>query len=87
MRCACARRQRGQAFFGWRSRQEENFTNVLPPFRICEQMEKQGITAIINLCEAGEHPYCGDGLDPTSGLPYSPDKFHAHGIAVYYMGA
>lgn len=36
--------------------------------------------------EPGEHPYCGDGLIPASGLSYLPEEFYRHGIAFYNFG-
>lgn len=32
------------------------------------------ITAVFNLTQPGEHPYCGCGILSSSGFPYSPEK-------------
>jgi len=61
-------------------------TRVMKEYKVIEQMTKQGVTAIINLCELGEHPYCGDGIEPTSGLSYVPGTFFQAGISVYSLG-
>lgn len=37
------------------------------------------MTAVFNLTEAGEHPYCGDGLEESSGFPYLPETFMREG--------
>jgi hypothetical protein len=36
-------------------------------------MTKKKVTAIFNLTEPGEHPYCGTGNLKESGFPYSPE--------------
>lgn len=46
---------------------------------LVESFRSLGITAVINLTEPGEHPYCGFGLKQ-SGFPYSPEHFMAAGI-------
>jgi hypothetical protein len=38
-----------------------------------ESLTSQGVTAIFNLTEPGEHPYCGFGVLESSGFPYSPE--------------
>lgn len=38
-----------------------------------EDMVQKKITAVFNLTEPGEHPYCGPGL-LSSGFPYTPEK-------------
>jgi hypothetical protein len=38
-----------------------------------EDMKKKKITAIFNLTEPGEHPYCGTGILHECGFPYSPE--------------
>lgn len=40
---------------------------------LLDQFNSNGITAVVNLCEPGEHPFCGFGLKP-SGFPYSPER-------------
>lgn len=32
------------------------------------------ITAVFNLTEPGEHPYCGTGILEETGFPYSPER-------------
>lgn len=34
----------------------------------------------MNLQREGEHPYCGDKLDLSSGFSYDPQKFNSEGI-------
>jgi hypothetical protein len=46
--------------------------DLLGKFKSCK------ITAVLNLTEPGEHPFCGFGLKP-SGFPYSPEKLMAVG--------
>lgn len=45
---------------------------------LIEQFKSNQITAIFNLTEPGEHPFCGCGV-LNSGFPYSPEKFMANG--------
>lgn len=42
-------------------------------------MVDKKITAVFNLTEPGEHPYCGTGVLADSGFPYSPEKLMAAG--------
>ncbi|KAJ1435632.1 hypothetical protein B484DRAFT_445961, partial [Ochromonadaceae sp. CCMP2298] len=44
-----------------------------------ESFAAQGVTAVFNLTEPGEHPYCGFGVLEASGFPYSPEVFMAKG--------
>jgi hypothetical protein len=39
-----------------------------------QDMVAKKITAVFNLTEPGEHPYCGCGNLSASGFPYSPEK-------------
>ena len=48
--------------------------------KLVEQFCKIGISAVFNLTEPGEHPFCGCGLNAHSGLPYSPEKLMQRGI-------
>jgi hypothetical protein len=41
--------------------------------KLIEQYKKHNITAVFNLTEPGEHPYCGFTLKP-SGFPYTPER-------------
>lgn len=45
---------------------------------LLQKFKDAGITAIINLTEPGEHPYCGYGIK-SSGFPYTPEKLMEHG--------
>lgn len=47
--------------------------------KLVDQFKKQGITALFNLTQPGEHPYCGQGLQ-ASGFTYTPEKFMTQGI-------
>lgn len=44
------------------------------------------VTAIFNLTEPGEHPYCGTGTLEHSGFPYSPEILMAAGIKHFNFG-
>jgi hypothetical protein len=46
---------------------------------LIEQFQSNGIVAIFNLTEPGEHPYCGGGNLKESGFPYHPEKLMAAG--------
>ena len=39
--------------------------------------------AIFNLEEPGEHPYCGDGIIPSTGFSYTPELLMNEGIQYY----
>ena len=39
-------------------------TRAFREFGIIEQLQQAGVTAVMNLTEPGEHPFCGDGLEP-----------------------
>jgi hypothetical protein len=41
---------------------------------VLESFQRANITAVFNLTEPGEHPYCGTGVLPHSGFPYTPEK-------------
>jgi protein tyrosine phosphatase domain-containing protein 1 len=43
------------------------------------QFQSHRLTAIFNLTEPGEHPYCGHGVIPSSGFPYNPERFMGAG--------
>ena len=51
---------------------------LLDSENLVKQFVDQNITAIFNLTEPGEHPYCGFGLK-TSGFPYTPERFMISG--------
>ncbi len=55
---------------------EDMFTNS----NLLEQLRKYRITAIFNLTEAGEHPFCGKGNQLYSGFPYNPETLMKSGI-------
>ena len=42
-------------------------------------MTKKRFTAVFNLTEPGEHPFCGCGNLAVSGFPYLPETFMSHG--------
>jgi len=46
---------------------------------LLEQFNQSGITALFNLQQSGEHPFCGPGILP-NGFSYTPEKFMAAGI-------
>lgn len=46
---------------------------------VLDDLKKAGITAVFNLTEPGEHPYCGTGILDATGFPYSPEKLMAVG--------
>ena len=46
---------------------------------LLERFVNVNISAVFNLTEAGEHPYCGNGI-LLSGFPYTPEKLMAVGI-------
>ena len=43
-------------------------------------MKKKKITAVFNLTEAGEHPFCGTGNVHACGFPYNPELLMTAGI-------
>ncbi|CAM9405729.1 unnamed protein product, partial [Sphacelaria rigidula] len=50
-------------------------TMLIKTYGIVGQLKREGVAAIFNLTEAGEHPYCGHGLEESSGFPYLPEIF------------
>lgn len=34
---------------------------------------RKGVTAVFNLQEPGEHPFCGDGISSRTGFSYTPE--------------
>ena len=50
---------------------------------VLEEFKKANITAVFNLTEPGEHPYCGDGVIPGTGFPYSPEKLMRAGSKLH----
>ena len=52
---------------------------LIEKISLVDKFKTNGITAIFNLTEPGEHPFCGPGLDVSSGFPYSPERFMAVG--------
>jgi hypothetical protein len=53
---------------------DELFTEI----DLITKFKDAGITAIINLTEPGEHPFCGYGIKQ-SGFPYTPEHLMAQG--------
>ncbi len=47
--------------------------------KVLDSFVSNKITAVFNLTEPGEHPYCGSGVLPETGFPYSPEKLMAVG--------
>ena len=43
------------------------------------EMVKKKITAVFNLCEPGEHPFCGTGNLSETGFPYQPETLMSNG--------
>uniref|UniRef100_A0A7S1UAR0 Tyrosine specific protein phosphatases domain-containing protein n=1 Tax=Phaeomonas parva TaxID=124430 RepID=A0A7S1UAR0_9STRA len=52
-------------------------------FKIPRRFRRAKITALINLCMPGEHPFCGGGNLRASGFPYNPETFMNEGVAHY----
>eukprot|EP00605_Chrysophyceae_sp_TOSAG23-4_P002023 GSChrysophyteH1.ASY1.ANO1.2238.1 assembled CDS len=50
---------------------------------VVSQFQDRGITAIFNLTEPGEHPYCGDALNAETGMTYAPEAFMNAGIRYF----
>ncbi|CAI5995798.1 unnamed protein product [Closterium sp. NIES-64] len=46
---------------------------------LADRFAERGIRLIVNLEEAGEHPWCGSGIT-ASGFSYTPDKFIKAGV-------
>lgn len=44
-----------------------------------DDMVKKKVTAVFNLTEPGEHPFCGCGVSNTSGFPYHPETLMSRG--------
>jgi len=49
--------------------------DLIDSVNLIHQFTERGITAIFNLTEPGEHPFCGSGNENSSGFPYTPEKF------------
>jgi hypothetical protein len=47
---------------------------------LLKQFIDNGISAVFNLTEPGEHPYCGHGIIEKTGFPYTPEKLMEGGI-------
>lgn len=43
----------------------------------------KGVTAVFNLQEPGEHPFCGDGIIPKTGFSYTPELLMNNGISYF----
>jgi protein tyrosine phosphatase domain-containing protein 1 len=48
-------------------------SRLIKEFGILEQFKEHNITAVFNLEEPGEHPYCGDGIMESTGFSYDPN--------------
>ncbi len=58
--------------------------SILIEGKVLEKFVANRITAVFNLTEPGEHPYCGSGILTASGFPYSPEKLMAVGSESKY---
>ncbi|CDW87041.1 protein tyrosine phosphatase domain-containing protein 1 [Stylonychia lemnae] len=56
---------------------------LIHQFEIIKQFKEKGVTAVFNLQEPGEHPYCGDGINVKSGFSYHPELLMNSGIAFF----
>ncbi|CAN0321566.1 unnamed protein product, partial [Discosporangium mesarthrocarpum] len=89
LRCSeqCALRCKGAAVKGLHSHwitecimaMQRPSTRLIKTYNIIEQFKTLGVTAVFNLTEAGEHPYCGDGLEELSGFSYLPEDLMKEG--------
>lgn len=61
-------------------------TRLLQEFKILEQFKSHNITSIFNLQLAGEHPYCGDGLQAGNTFTYQAEEIFGAGMYFYNMG-
>jgi len=61
-------------------------TNIIKKYDLINEFKKHNLLSIINLEEFGEHPNCGDGIDPSSGFSYKPEDFMNEGIFYYNFG-
>eukprot|EP00518_Triparma_eleuthera_P021382 CAMPEP_0197557434 /NCGR_PEP_ID=MMETSP1320-20131121/17134_1 /TAXON_ID=91990 /ORGANISM="Bolidomonas sp., Strain RCC2347" /LENGTH=195 /DNA_ID=CAMNT_0043118671 /DNA_START=197 /DNA_END=780 /DNA_ORIENTATION=- len=52
---------------------------VVSSYGVCKQMNKQGVTMVLNLCQPGEHPHCGPSFDAMTGHSYDFEAFHEAG--------
>jgi len=50
---------------------DEMFENI----QLAVQFKNRQVSAIFNLTEPGEHPYCGHGNIYSSGFSYNPERF------------
>eukprot|EP00939_MAST-03C_sp_MAST-3C-sp1_P002800 g2800.t1 len=57
-------------------------SRIIKEFDLINQFRKNRITAIVNLEEPFEHPFCGDGINK-SGFSYFPEEFMDSGIYYY----
>lgn len=53
---------------------------------LMDEFRRQDIRAVFNLQLPGEHPYCGDGLQTSSGFSYRPEELYEAGVAFYNPG-
>ena len=56
---------------------------LIKEFNIIDQFKKEGIVAVFNLQEPGEHPYCGDGIINKTGFSYTPELLMNNQIQYY----
>ena len=58
-------------------------SRIIREFDLIDQFRRNRITAIVNLQEPGEHPFCGDGINKESGFSYRPEEFMNENIYFY----
>eukprot|EP00164_Ancoracysta_twista_P005367 GFYU01007340.1.p1 GENE.GFYU01007340.1~~GFYU01007340.1.p1 ORF type:complete len:591 (-),score=128.05 GFYU01007340.1:145-1917(-) len=61
-------------------------TRLVNEFEIVKQFKEAGITGIMNVQERGEHAWCGDGIEESSGFSYLPETFMNNNIFFYNYG-
>ena len=49
---------------------------------LLDQFKENKIVAVFNLCEPGEHPYCGYGIIAHTGFPYTPERLMTAGSKI-----
>ena len=57
-------------------------TRIIKEFDLINQFKRNRITAIVNLQEPFEHPFCGDKINK-GGFSYRPEEFMDNGIFFY----
>ncbi|KAI8916281.1 hypothetical protein EDD86DRAFT_222199 [Gorgonomyces haynaldii] len=60
-------------------------SRLIKEFDLTNVFQKNGIGAVFNLQQSGEHASCGDGIHP-SGFSYLPEEWMDKGIYYYNFG-